>query len=192
MGSTRVKAKEEKHEEKKEKPKPAKPRLEKKEIKILVRVLNTDLDGEKSLIRTLKSIKGISHTMSRAICLVSGFDPNTKLGSLKEEDIHKIEEIIREPIKYGIPVFLVNRRKDIETGKDLHLSSVDMETGRRFDIQRMVDMKSYKGVRHMLGLPVRGQRTRSSFRKGRVVGVVRKSVKLALKKTEEEPKEKKK
>src|SRR3990170_9076946 len=100
MGSTRVKAKEEKHEEKKEKPKPAKPRLEKKEIKILVRVLNTDLDGEKSLIRTLKSIKGISHTMSRAICLVSGFDPNTKLGSLKEEDIHKIEEIIREPIKY--------------------------------------------------------------------------------------------
>ena len=69
---------------------------------------------------------------------------------------------------------------------------IALETAKKFDIQRMVDLKTYKGIRHMLGLPVRGQRTRSSFRKGRVVGVVRKAVKLAMKKAEEEGKEKKK
>jgi len=192
MGSTKVKPSGEKGTKKEEKSKPVKAvRGEKKEIKVLIRVLNTDLDGEKSLISELKKIKGISHTMSKAICTVSGYDPDLKLGSLKEPDIQKIEDIIREPIKFGVPNFLVNRRKDVESGKDLHMSAVDLETSRRFDIQRMVDLKTYKGVRHMLGLPVRGQRTRSSFRKGRVVGVIRKEVKIAMKKTGEEPKKEK-
>jgi len=190
MGVTRFKPPEEKKEEKPKTTKPA--RAEKKETKILVRVLNTDLDGEKPLVRVLMGVKGVSHAMSRAVCSVSGFDPDTKLGSLKEVDIRKIEDIIRDPIKFGIPAFLVNRRRDVESGKDLHLSAVDLEAVRRFDIQRMVDLKTYKGVRHMLGLPARGQRTRSSFRKGRVVGVVRKAAKLAMKKAEEEGKEKKK
>lgn len=190
MGSTKAKPIEEKKEGK---PKPAKPvRAVKKEIRVLVRILNTDLDGEKPLGRALTGVKGISHSMSKAICIVSGFEPSIKLGSLKEEEIQKIENIIREPLKFGIPAFLINRRRDMETGKDLHISAVDLETARKFDIQRMVDMKTYKGVRHMLGLPVRGQRTRSSFRKGRVVGVVRKAVQLAMKKTTEEVKEKKK
>jgi len=190
MGSTKVKPTEEKKEEKPKKVKPVK--VGKREIKTIVRVLNTGLDGEIPLIRALTGIKGIKYSMSRAICSVSGIDENAKLGSLKESDIQKIESIIREPAKFGIPTFLFNRRKDMETGKDLHFAATDLETVKRFDIQRMVDMKTYKGVRHMLGLPVRGQRTRSSFRKGRVVGVVRKAVKLAMKKTGEEGKEKEK
>jgi small subunit ribosomal protein S13 len=169
-------------EEKQEK-KPAKQiRPEKKELKTLVRVLNTDLDGEKGLMISLMSIKGISHTMGKAICTTSGVDPKIKLKSLKEADIQKIESIIRDPLKFGIPSFLVNRRRDIESGKDMHVSAVDMETAMKFDVQRMVNAKTYKGVRHMMGLPARGQRTRSSFRKGRVVGVVRKAVQAAMRK----------
>ena len=61
----------------------------------------------------------------------------------------------------------------------MHVSSHDVDVTRKFDVQRMIDKKTYKGVRHMLGLPVRGQRTRSSFRRGRTVGVIRKSVRLA-------------
>jgi small subunit ribosomal protein S13 len=175
----------EKPEEKQEK-KPAKQlRPEKKEMKTLVRVLNTDLDGERELHIALMSVKGIGHTMSKAVVTASGFDPRAKLSTLTEADIQKIEGIIREPLKFGIPVFLVNRRRDMETGKDMHVSAVDMDTTRKFDIQRMVDAKTYKGTRHMLGLPARGQRTRSSFRKGRVVGVVRKAVQAAMKKPEE-------
>lgn len=178
MGVTKVKAEEGK-EEKIKVEKGVKPK--KKEIRALIRVVNSDLDGEKPLVVALTGIKGISHAIAGAICYAAGFDKNVKLGSLKEQDIFKIEEIIKDPIKFGIPPFIFNRRRDITTGKDMHVVASDLEMVTKFDIQRMIDIKSYKGVRHMLGLPSRGQRTRSSFRKGKVVGVVRKAVMSAKK-----------
>lgn len=177
VGVTRVK-----DEEKGKKIKAAKPAgPKKKEIRTLIRVVNTDLDGEKQLIIALTGIKGMGHVMAGAICSVARFDPKVKLGSLKEPDIQKIEKIINDPIKFGVPTFLFNRKKDVRTGKDMHFVAADLEMTTKFDVQRMIDIKSYKGVRHMLGLPARGQRTRSSFRKGKSVGVVRKGVKSAMK-----------
>ncbi|MHA1743241.1 MAG: 30S ribosomal protein S13 [Candidatus Heimdallarchaeota archaeon] len=179
MGTTRVKVPEEEKEKKKEKKKVAKPvKAKPKELRVIVRVAGKDLDGEKPLIWALKGIKGISHSMSKAICNVSGFDPYVKLGSLTEKDIEKLEEIIKNPVKFGVPAWIVNRRKDIETGQDLHLTESDLDVARKFDIQRMIDLKTWKGVRHMFGQPVRGQRTRSTFRTGRSVGVVRKGAKV--------------
>ncbi|MGC8812646.1 MAG: 30S ribosomal protein S13, partial [Candidatus Aenigmatarchaeota archaeon] len=172
MGVTKVRVEGEEEEKPKVKEKPKEEVKKAKEVRGIVRVLNTDLDGEKPLVNALRGIKGVSFTLSKAICQVSGFNQKTKLGSLSEADIQKIEKIIKDPLSYGIPPYLLNRRKDRETGKDIHLSGADVDVYRKFDIQRMVDLKTYKGVRHMLGLPVRGQRTRSSFRKGRVVGVV--------------------
>lgn len=183
MGSTKVKEqKEEKvKEEAKEKGK-EKPKVEKKEMRELVRIYNTDLDGTKSTMLGLTKIKGISHAMSKAICNVSGLNPYTKLSSLKEDDIKLIEKIIKDPAASGIAHWMLNRKKDRDSGKDLHLSGQDLDVARKFDIQRLIDIKSCKGIRHMFGLPVRGQRTRSSFRKGRSVGVVRKTVKILTEK----------
>ncbi|MEM5829189.1 MAG: 30S ribosomal protein S13 [Candidatus Aenigmatarchaeota archaeon] len=185
MGVTKVKV-----EEKVEKPKKEKveKKPEEKRVKVVVRVMNTDLDGEKSLKNALLGIKGISHAMSKAVCLASGFDPNIKLGDLSEKDIEKIEAVIKEPTKYGIPSWFLNRRREPETGANLHLVGADLEIAQKFDIQKQINLKTYKGVRHMLGLPVRGQRTRSSFRKGRVVGVVKKAVRVAQEKAKSEKK----
>lgn len=195
MGTTKVRAigeeKEEKKEYKKAK-KPEKAKVESEELRAIVRVMGADLDGEKPLMRAISGIKGISYSMRKAIISASGYDENIKLGSLGEQDIHKIEEIIKNPQDHGIPAWMLNRRKDRESGKDLHFSGVDLEVAKRFDVQRMIDMKSYKGIRHMLGLPVRGQRTRSSFRKGRVVGVIRKAALAQSQKAAEEKKEEKK
>jgi len=179
LGTTKLKPMEDEKEEKKEfkkAKKPEKQRIESKDLRAIVRVLGADLDGDKPLERAIRGIKGVSYAMGKAVISASGYDGSVKLGSLHEEDIHKIEDVIKYPQNYGIPPWMLNRRKDRETGKDVHFSGVDFEVTRKFDIQRMIDMRSYKGVRHMLGLPVRGQRTRSSFRKGRVVGVIRKSV----------------
>lgn len=57
------------------------------------------------------------------------------------------------------------------------MSGTDIFTATKFDVQKQVDIKSYRGWRHMLGQPVRGQRTRSHFRLGRVVGVLKKDIK---------------
>lgn len=192
MGSTKLKESKEKTEEKKvEKPKKAPEVKKKAELKDIVRVIGTDLNGNVPLKSVLTNIKGISFTMSRAICNASGLDSEAVLKSLSENEIKKLEEVIKNPAKFGIPTWALNRRKDIDTGMDLHLSGIDVDVVKKFDIQKMIDMKSFKGVRHMLGLPVRGQRTRSSFRKGRIVGVVRKAVRVLQEKGGEKEKGKK-
>jgi len=76
-------------------------------------------------------------------------------------------------LKFGIPNWMLNRRKDLETGKDLHLIGSDLEFRVKQDIEFMKSIKSWKGWRHSLGLKVRGQRTRTTGRTGRTVGVHR-------------------
>jgi len=199
MGSTKLKVKDESKERLKEeklKEKKEKPKVEKKEkeIRQIVRVIGTDLDGTKSLKISLTKIKGISHSMSNSIINSLGFNPLMKLGDLDEQQLQKVEDAIKNPANYGIPSWSFNRKHDLATGADLHLSGPDFDITRKFDIQRMIDLKTYKGGRHMLGLPVRGQRTRSKFRGGRSVGVVRKATRVAMaasgteEKKEEKPK----
>jgi len=170
----------------------AKPAEEKKEDKkkrvheetarfSLVRISGTDLDGDKALNIAMLGIKGLNWSLINAVCIVGGFDPRMKLKDMDDKMIAKIEEIIKSPLKFGIPSYLANRKRDFETGEDMHLTGSDLEVVNRFDIQRYIDLKTYRGWRHMLGQPVRGQRTRSKFRqKGRVVGVLKKSVRVQL------------
>lgn len=188
MGATKPKDEQTekmKEEKKKETVKPV--RIEKpKEIKTIVRILNTDLDGEKPVFYALQGIKGIGYTMSKAICRIAGLNPNQKLGTVDAKTIEKLEEVIKDPLKFGIPSFIVNRRKDIETGMDMHLTGADLDMVKKFDIQRYINLRTYRGWRHMFGQPVRGQETRSSFReKGKIIGVMKKEIKLQMKKAEE-------
>ncbi len=144
------------------------------EIKGIVRIAGTDLKGEEQLLVSLTKIKGVGISLANAVCRVHNLDRNRKIGTLSEKEIEKIEETLRNPSKFGIPSWMFNRRKDFETGEDMHLIGGDLIFTQKQDIKRMINIRSYKGVRHMFGLPVRGQKTRSSFRKGRTVGVVRK------------------
>jgi small subunit ribosomal protein S13 len=176
-----------KKEAKKEKPKP-----KAMDLRVVVRVAGTDLDGEKKVHYAIMKINGLKYSMAKAVCVVAGIDPEVKLSSLKEDELAKLEAAIKDPTKYNLPAWLFNRRRDMETGKDMHLSGTDVKVYEKFDIKAMVDMKSYKGVRHMLGLPTRGQRTKNSFRKGKTVGVVRKKMMPMTAKQGPEQKEKEK
>lgn len=185
MVAKRVKDPEKKKGKKEVEEKKKKARPRGKELRVVVRLVNTDLDGEKKVFYALRKIKGISYTMAKAICNVAGIDPDKKLGSLDEKALEKLKEVIKDPAKHGVPTWILNRRKDMESGSDVHVSGVDVKVSEKFDIKAMIDKKSYKGVRHMLGLPVRGQRTKSSFRKGKTVGVVRKKMRAAAAKAKE-------
>ncbi|MEM5798466.1 MAG: 30S ribosomal protein S13 [Candidatus Aenigmatarchaeota archaeon] len=138
----------------------------------IIRLAETDLDGQKDVARALMKIKGISFSFANAIAHAGGFY-GKKLSELNEAEIKKLEDMLHQPEKYGIPVWLFNRRKD-PTGQTRHLLSSQLDFAVSFDINELKRIKCYRGVRHAAGLPVRGQRTRSSFRKGRSVGVIRK------------------
>ena len=147
-------------------------RREEPKIKVitLIRILSTDIPGEFSVYAGLTKIKGVSWAMSNAVCVVLNLDKARKVTSLTPEEIEKISAFIKAP---KIPEFLLNRKRDRETGISKHLVTSDLDLARDFDIRRMKKIKSYKGWRHALGQPVRGQRTRSHFRKGAAVGVAK-------------------
>jgi small subunit ribosomal protein S13 len=144
-----------------------KKKFEKPEVKEemrLVRILGKDIFGNVKLRAGLTKIKGISWAVSNAICRMSGLNPTTFLQDLKEDDLNKIEMIVKEG---KLPLFLKNRRKDFDEGDDKHIVGSDLNLRNEFDVKRLKKIKSYKGIRHGLGLPVRGQRTKSHFRKNR-------------------------
>ena len=113
---------------------------------------------------------------SNAICNITDIEKTKKTGYLTDGEAGKIDEIIKEPSKFKIPPWMFNRKKDPEDNLDRHIVGSNLTFVQDNDVKMMKKMKSYKGVRHSLGLPVRGQRTRSNFRKnkGNVLGVKRK------------------
>lgn len=143
------------------------------EFKHLVRIANTDLDGKKAIVYALKNVRGVGVPLANAICHVAKIDGFAKAGNLSDVDVKKLDEIAKAPSKFGIPVWMLNRRNDVETGQDKHLITNDLIFQKENDIKMMKRIKSYKGVRHSISQPVRGQRTRSNFRanKGKVMGV---------------------
>jgi len=144
-----------------------------KEFKYIVRLMDTDLDGFNKVPYALTRIKGVGIRLGWAIARVAGIDPYKRMGFLSEDELKRIEAVLRDPVKFGVPSWMLNRRKDLETGKDLHLVGSDLEFRIKQDIEFMKSIRSWKGWRHSLGLKVRGQRTRTTGRKGRTVGVRR-------------------
>lgn len=142
----------------------------------LVRIAMTDIPGKIPVYAGLTRVKGISWTLSSAVCKKLNIDKKRKMSTLSEQEIEKITSFIKNP---QLPSWLLNRRKDFETGNDKHLITTELDLSREFDVRRMKKIRSYKGIRHTLGQPVRGQRTRAHFRKGRSVGVTRAKVKPA-------------
>jgi len=150
-------------------------------IKGIVRLCESDIDGTKRIGLALTKIKGVGINFGASVARLAGIDPTKLLGSLTDEEIKKLEDVIRNPKKYGYPGFMLNRRRDIESGEDRHTIASELIITRKSDVDRMKKIHSYPGVRHELGLPVRGQRTRGSFRKGTTAGVVKKAVKAKAK-----------
>jgi small subunit ribosomal protein S13 len=146
-----------------------------KEFRHIVRVAGTDLDGSKKLVYGITRIRGIGPSFAAAVVRAAELKPDTRVGNLSEEEVDRLEEVVTDPAKYNLPSRLFNRRKDLETGRDGHLIGPDLALRVKGDIDFVKEIRTWKGVRHSLGLKVRGQRTKSTGRKGRAVGVKKKA-----------------
>ncbi len=144
------------------------------ELKRIVRLARTSLDGTKPVIAALQEIKGVGLSFASAVLRIAGIDPSTRIGELEEERLSQIEDILMNPDRYGIAWWMFNRQRDYETGENLHLLGDDVKLVMQKDIKRMKAIRSWKGIRHHLGLKVRGQRTKTTGRTGRTIGYKRK------------------
>lgn len=138
------------------------------DVKKIIRLMNTDLNGEKALKISLRKIKGVGATLAQVICKIAKLDPTTKAGSLDEKQIKTIEDLIKS-LPEHVPVWMLNRQNDYETGENKHLVMGDIKYIQGNDKTRLGRIRSYRGLRLAQRLTVRGQRTRSNFRKHKIV-----------------------
>lgn len=130
------------------------------------------LNGDKKVEAAIRDIKGIGYRT--ASLLAKNLNMKDRLlGDLNEDEISHLETGLKN-ISAVVPSWMLNHRNDQFTGSNLHLVGTDLDIALKNDIEFMQKIKCYKGIRHTQGQPVRGQRTQTSFRKGRSVGVVKK------------------
>ena len=139
----------------------------------MIRIVGNDIPGEKKMIVGLTQIKGVGYMFANTILSILKINPDQRIGYLSPEQIQSIESIIKNPSTSNFPSWFLNRRKDVETGEDKHLITSDIAFTVRNDVEREKTAGSWRGIRHMFGLKVRGQRTRCTGRKGGAVGVAK-------------------
>ena len=173
--------KDDKKEEKKERgPRPKAMKEHKPDFKYIVRIAESDLNGERPVILALADIRGVGIRTAALIADQSGIDRKMQIGDLPDDQIEKLGVSIAAFADY-CPPWMLNRQNDLFTGADMQVYGPELAINIREDINVMKKIRCYKGVRHELGQKVRGQRTKSNGRTGLTVGVTKQAMKDAAK-----------
>ena len=143
-------------------------------FKFIHRILNTNIDGKRTVPFALDKIKGVGSRFGFLICKILRINPKIRAGELTEAQTDAIANVIADPEGHGVPKWFLNRQRDYKEGKNLMIASNVLETKLREDIERMFKIRCNRGLRHKWGLKVRGQHTKTTGRRGKTVGVERK------------------
>jgi len=140
-------------------------------FKHVVRMVGFDLPGDVKVPYAISRIRGVGLNLALALTKQLGIDPTLRLGEVEEEKLESLERVLRDKKHVALPIWFKNRRSDVLENEDMHLIGSDLLMGVRGDVELLKRIKCWRGVRHSLGLKVRGQRTRVTGRFGRSVGV---------------------
>jgi len=151
----------------------AKVEPQKEEIKYIIRIAQTDLDGKKDVQYALTGLKGIGIRTARILTESAEVDPTLTMGYLKDDQIERLRVAV-DNFQANVPTWMFNHQKDVTTGQNVDILGSELTLTLREDINRMKKTRSYIGIRHERGHKVRGQKTKSTGRRGATVGVQRK------------------
>jgi small subunit ribosomal protein S13 len=135
-----------------------------------IRLAATDLDGTRPIGMAMTAIRGVGLRASLALCDIAQLSPQKLAGMITTEEQDALKAAI-EGYPTRVPLWMLNRQRDPESGDELHLFSQDSALVQKDDIDRLRAIKCYRGVFHARGKKVRGQRTRSNGRRGLTLGV---------------------
>lgn len=108
----------------------------------MARLAGVDLPAKKRVGIGLTYIYGIGRTRSQSLCHRAGIDPNKRVSDLTEDEVNKVRTILEE-------------EGEVEG---------DLRKEVSLNVKRLIEMGSYRGLRHRRGLPARGQRTHTNAR----------------------------
>src|SRR5947208_333740 len=141
------------------------------EYKHILRIAGKDIEGGKKVIVAISEIKGVGYNFAQVLTQTLNINPDRRVGFLTDDELREIEQAIANPTKAGVPPWYLNRRKNMDSGLNQHMITSDLDFAASNDIEREKLVMSWRGYRHMFGLRVRGQCTRTTGRKGGAVGV---------------------
>ncbi|EGD79684.1 40S ribosomal protein S18 [Salpingoeca rosetta] len=144
------------------------------EFQHILRVLNTNLAGEENIMYSLTAIRGVGRRYSNLCLKKAEINQKQRAGQLNNDDVDRIVKVMQNPLQYKIPKWFLNRQKDPKDGAYQHCVANDLNSKLRDDFERMKKMRLHRGIRHMWGVRVRGQHTKTTGRRGKTVGVAKK------------------
>lgn len=162
--------------------------------------MGTNIDGKRKVVTAMTAIKGVGRRYANIVLKKADVDLTKRAGECTEEEVssgwqttipiclhflirppqfplfqvEKLVTIIQNPLQYKIPNWFLNRQKDIIDGKYTQLTSSNLDSKLREDLERLKKIRAHRGMRHYWGLRVRGQHTKTTGRRGRTVGVSKK------------------
>ena len=140
----------------------------------LLRVQNTNINGKQKAPFGVRQIRGVGRRFAILALKIAQVDVNKRSGEMTEKEIATVNDILSRPTDYNIPKWFLNRQKDPKDGTYLQLVANNLDTRLREDLERMRKAKQHRGLRHYWGQRCRGQRTKSTGRCGKTLGVIRK------------------
>ena len=168
-------------DKKEEKSKDARPKVTKEhkpDFKFIVRLAETDLNGERPVQLALSDIRGIGLRTAVLAADRVGLPRKMPIGDLTDEQLEKLGAALQSLPEY-CPPWMLNRQNDLDSGADVQVFGPELAMNVREDINLMKKIRCYKGIRHETGQKVRGQRTKSNGRTGLTVGVTKKAAQAA-------------
>ena len=151
----------------------------------ILRLLNTNVDGKRKVMYALTEIKGVGRRYSNLVCKKADVDLNKRCvartcvppnpsththmtcafhsaGELNSDELERLVTIIQNPTQYKIPLWFLNRQRDIIDGKNSQILSNAVDSKLRDDLERLKKIRAHRGLRHYWGLRVRGQHTKTT------------------------------
>ncbi len=143
----------------------------------IIRIADTDIDGQKPIVTALTSVKGIGMRTSAVICGLLDLEHTMLAGNMSVEMQDQLKSVIEDYASImgkNESFWMLNRQRDLESGDEVHQFGMDVKMTLNDDIERLRSVKAYRGVRHASRQKVRGQRGRSNGRRGLTLGVQKK------------------
>ncbi|XP_014236695.2 40S ribosomal protein S18-like [Trichogramma pretiosum] len=140
----------------------------------ILRVVGTNIDGNRNIMFAMTAIKGVGRRYANIVLKKADVDLKKRAGELTDDEVEKVITIMANPRQFKIRDWFLNRQKDIVDGKYSQLTSSNLDSKLREDLERMKKIRAHRGLRHYWGLRVRGQHTKTTGRRGRTVGVSKK------------------
>ena len=106
-------------------------------VQLLSEVCGNAVKGEHKVMFALTAIRGVGRRFSNMVCKKADVDMNKRAGELTKEEIDKLVDVMQHPLSYKIPVWFLNRKRDVKTGTNSQLIANQLDTKMREDWERM-------------------------------------------------------